>query len=245
MVTRAVREIIDDERGGHHPTTPPRDAATLIIVDRSATAPRILLGRRHARHVFLPGKFVFPGGQVDDTDRSVPSARPLHADIERKLLAQTRFRTGDDAQAIALAAIRETFEETGLAIGVKSPPTAMIPAGVWERFIATGLLPDPSRLQFIARAITPPGFVRRFDARFFCVENDAVMHRSDSIVHPDGELTELSWFTITQALNLDLPYITERVLEELDERLRAGFRTDLPVPFYAMREEGFTRQFIE
>lgn len=245
-MNRTVSEIIDEERGGYHGAHAPRDAGTLIIVDRTNAELRVLLGRRHARHVFLPRKFVFPGGQVDSADRAVPIARPLPPGIEHKLLAQTRFHSWIDAQALALAAIRETFEETGLAIGAKRKMPVQAPVGnVWAKFIAAGLLPDLSRLQFIARAITPPGFVRRFDARFFCVEGDAITHRMDNVVHPDAELTELSWLTVAEARLLDLPLVTGLVLEELELRLRAGFHHGLPVPFYAMREEGFTRELIE
>ena len=61
----------------------PRDAATLIIVDSSSGEPRVLLGRRRPDMVFMPGRYVFPGGRVDPSDRQVPveedlrpSARP-------------------------------------------------------------------------------------------------------------------------------------------------------------------------
>ena len=114
------RHLVDGERVGYHTGVEPNDAATLIIIDRAKDEPKVLLGRRHARHVFLPGKFVFPGGRVDTTDRAMQAAKPLHADIERKLLVNTKFQSGLDAQALALAAIRETFEETGLVIGAKA-----------------------------------------------------------------------------------------------------------------------------
>jgi 8-oxo-dGTP pyrophosphatase MutT (NUDIX family) len=42
----------------------PRDAATLIIIERSARGARVLMGKRHAGHKFMPGKYVFPGGRV-------------------------------------------------------------------------------------------------------------------------------------------------------------------------------------
>ncbi|MGB8186236.1 MAG: NUDIX hydrolase, partial [Pseudolabrys sp.] len=49
------------ERDTSFPDSEPRDAATLMLIDRSGPAPRVLLGRRHAGHKFMPGKFVFPG----------------------------------------------------------------------------------------------------------------------------------------------------------------------------------------
>ena len=60
-----------------HPYRRPKDAATLILVDRSADTPRVLVGKRHDKVVFMPGKFVFPGGRVDKTDNRVPVAAPI------------------------------------------------------------------------------------------------------------------------------------------------------------------------
>jgi 8-oxo-dGTP pyrophosphatase MutT (NUDIX family) len=244
-VTTVPRHLVEGERVGFHSGVEPNDAATLIIIDQATDEPKVLLGRRHARHVFLPGKFVFPGGRVDATDRAMQAAMPLHPETERKLLADTRFQSGKDAQALALAAIRETFEETGLVIGAKRPAKGRVPPGLWSKFVQTGFYPEPSLLQFIARAITPPGFARRFDARFFCVDGGAIAHRLENIVHPDAELVELTWLSIPAAGRLDLPVITGLVLGELQSRLRAGLRPDLPVPFYVMRDGDFTRDLIE
>ena len=244
-MTTIAREIIDGERDGFHATVAPNDAATLIIVDRSTAEPKVLLGRRNAHHVFLPGKFVFPGGRVDAVDRAMAAVEGLHPDTERKLLAGTRFHTNSDALALALAAIRETFEETGLVIGTAGPVAGCIPAGPWSKFVQTGFYPDPSQMQFIARAITPAGFARRFDARFFCVNSVAIAYRIENVIRPDSELTELAWLTVEEARRLDLPIITELVLEELLSRLRSGLTPDLPVPFYSTRDGEFTRELIE
>jgi 8-oxo-dGTP pyrophosphatase MutT (NUDIX family) len=244
-VTTVPRHLVERERVGFHAGVEPKDAATLIIIDRMEDEPKVLLGRRHARHVFLPGKFVFPGGRVDVTDRAMQAVMPLHSDTERKLLADTKFQSGKDAQALALAAIRETFEETGLVIGAEVTSKGSVPPGPWSKFVKTGFYPDPSLLQFIARAITPPGFARRFDARFFCVEGDAIAHRLENIVHPGAELVELTWLPVAAARRLDLPVITGLVLEELQSLLRAGLRRDLPVPFYDTRDGELTRDLIE
>ena len=141
-MTTVPRHLVERERGGFHEGVEPKDAATLIIIDRRKDEPKVLLGRRHARHVFLPGR-------VDATDRAMHAARPLQADIERKLLANTKFQSGKDAQALALAAIRETFEETGLVIGAKVAAKEIVPPGPWGKFLQTGFYPDPSLLQFI------------------------------------------------------------------------------------------------
>ena len=231
-MTKIAREVIDSERDGNHATVEPKDAATLIIVDRSAAVPKVLLGRRHARHVFLPGKFVFPGGRVDTIDRLMPAAKPLHPDTERKLRYGTKLNSANEIRALPLAAIRETFEETGIVIGAQAQGAGEIPAGAWAKFVEAGYYPDPSALHFIARAITPPGFARRFDARFFCVEGAAIGRRLENVVHAEAELVELTWLPIAAAQDLDLPVITRQVLIDLQQRLRAGLPRELPVPFY-------------
>jgi 8-oxo-dGTP pyrophosphatase MutT (NUDIX family) len=243
-MTTVPRHLVDGERVGFHAGVEPNDAATLIIIDRSNDEPRVLFGRRHASHVFLPGKFVFPGGRVDPSDRVMPAAAPLHQDTERKLLANTGFQTTNDAIAIALAAIRETFEETGLVIGAKGNADKSLPTAPWSKFVQTGFYPDPSPLHFIARAITPPGFARRFDARFFCVDGGAIAHRLENVVNSDAELVELTWLPIAAARSLDLPVITRLVLEELQSLLRDGLKPDQPVPFYNSRNGDFTRDLI-
>ena len=239
------RHLVEAERVGFHGGVEPKDAATLIIIDRTGAEPKVLLGRRHARHVFLPGKFVFPGGQVDAADRAMPAATRLHPDTERKLLAETRFQTSQDAAALALAAIRETFEETGLVIGAKGTAEASVPPGPWSKFVQTGFLPDPSHLLFVARAITPPGFAKRFDARFFCADSGVIAHRLENVVHPDAELVELTWLPIASARRLDLPVITSLVLEELQTLAQGNLSLDLLVPFYATRHGDFTRGLIK
>ena len=69
-----VQRMNEVERDLTHPYVRPKDAATLILVDRSGPAPKVLLGKRHARHKFMPGRYVFPGGRVDPDDRLMPVA---------------------------------------------------------------------------------------------------------------------------------------------------------------------------
>jgi 8-oxo-dGTP pyrophosphatase MutT (NUDIX family) len=242
-MTTVPRHLVDGERDRFHHGVEPKDAATLIIIDRAGGEPKVLLGRRHASHVFMPGKFVFPGGAVDAADRGVPMAASLHDAVARKLVAETAFTARTDAEAIGLAAIREAFEETGLVIGQKSAGPADKDSG-WAKFLQTGFLPDLSPLRLIGRAITPPGFPRRFDARFFAVDRDAIKHQIPGIVHADAELVELTWLPVEQAKQLDLPLITGYMLEELQTRIDAGFGPDLPVPFYATRDGDFTCEMI-
>ena len=203
----------------------PRDAATLILVEGSERGKaRVLMGKRHAGHRFMPGKFVFPGGRVEPEDRRMVAAGALDAHVEEKLNARVRRPSPSFARALALAAIRETFEETGLAIGVLgSSLPENPPPGAWTRFAATGVRPSLDAIDFLARAITPPGRSRRFDARFLSV---------DGAVHAEAELVELVWTPLDEARNLDLPAITHAALDDLGQALEGGLDKRRPRPFY-------------
>jgi 8-oxo-dGTP pyrophosphatase MutT (NUDIX family) len=210
----------------------PKDAATLILIDRDGPIPKVLLGRRHASHVFMAGKFVFPGGRLDPSDRRVVPARPLHAHVQDMLAHRVTRPSVAHARALAVAAIRETFEETGLMIGAACAPGATMAAEPWNAFASVGIAPDLSVLHFIARAITPPGRPRRFDARFFAADASAIAHRLEGVVGPAAELVELTWVPIAKARGLDLPSITRLILEDLEARIATGFGHELPVPLY-------------
>jgi 8-oxo-dGTP pyrophosphatase MutT (NUDIX family) len=240
-VTDLAERLSKVERDQSHPNVRPRDAATLILVDRSGDKPKVLLGRRHEKHVFMPGKFVFPGGRLDPSDRLMPVAAPLAPQVESKLTQGSPPASAAKARALALAAIRETFEETGLLLGQRSEAKARAPEGAWSQFVACGYCPDLSVLHFVARAITPPRRPRRFDTRFFSVDAGAIAHRLEGVVHAEAELVELVWLPIDQARTLDMPAITTVILEELEQRVAAGFGHDLPVPFYRMRHGRFER----
>src|SRR6187431_616429 len=82
----------------------PRDAATLLIVRRDGSVPRVLMGKRAASHKFMPNKFVFPGGRVDAGDSRIVPPHDLHPEVMKRLL---RGCSATRARALALAAIRE------------------------------------------------------------------------------------------------------------------------------------------
>src|SRR5207247_5983540 len=170
-----VRRMNEVERDLSHPTIRPKDAATLILIDRSGRVPKVLLGKRHARHKFMPGKFVFPGGGVDPTDKRMPVARGLDRHAEMRLMQRFHHGSPTRARALALAAIRETCEETGLLLGTRAE-AANIPRGPWEPFARHGVLPDLSAIHFVGRAITPPGRPRPFDARSLPTDASAIPH---------------------------------------------------------------------
>ncbi len=94
--------------------------------------------------------------------------------------------------------------------------------GAWKPFAEAGLLPDPSSLFLIARAITPPGRVRRFDTRFFTADASSIAHRVEGVIHADAELVELVWVEIGSQPLADAHAMTKNVLAELDRRLATG-----------------------
>ncbi|AWM08010.1 NUDIX hydrolase [Bradyrhizobium symbiodeficiens] len=225
-------KIHEGKEADHHPYFRPRDAATLILVDRSSTTPKVLVGKRHDKVVFMPGKFVFPGGRVDKTDYRVPCAAPVTAELEANLAKGSPKTPASRAKSLAIAAIREACEETGLCLGRKAEIKAKL-EGPWQPFADAGLLPDPSSLFLIARAITPPGRVKRFDTRFFTADASAITHRVDGVIHADAELVELVWVELGSKPLADLHPMTRNVLNELHSRLATGpLRHDAPVPFF-------------
>jgi 8-oxo-dGTP pyrophosphatase MutT (NUDIX family) len=224
---------------GRFPDVKPKDAATLIIIDRSGGAPKVLLGRRHEGHVFMPGKFVFPGGRVEASDRVMHAASELDPAVQARLAPSAA-----KARALALAAVRETFEETGLMLGVKGAPGLETPGGLWSAFAEAGVYPDLAAMHFVARAVTPPGLPRRFDTRFFAVDAQAVVHRVDGIIGPQAELVELLWAPISETGPLGLMAITEVVLWELEARAAAGMGHHLPVPFFRVKNGRHLRELL-
>jgi len=222
----------------------PRDAATLILIDWRAGRPYVLLGRRHARHAFMPGKFVFPGGRTDPADSRIPVAENLHPAEEAKLLSAVSTRcTPARARAIALSAVRETYEEAGLLIGKRAPFETN--RSDWQGFSEHGVQPSLAGLRLVARAITPPGRVRRFDSRFLAafMEDVAVSLPGGG---PTNELQELVWLPVEEAQEAEVPAITRTVLKDLEKRLKQD--PDLSpggeAPFYRMVHNRFQRDLL-
>lgn len=220
----------------------PRDAATLVLVDRSGPAPRVLMGRRRATQVFLPNKFVFPGGRVDRADRLMTPADDLPEAEARLVLAGMKGKPSPArVRALALAAIRETFEETGLVIGGAAPDGTKPAPAAWRPFLDTGHAPRLGCLAYLARAITPPARPRRYDTRFFLADAASI---SASAAPADDELGEIGWFTLAEMRALDLPNITRAIVEDLAAILDRPPTANRPVPFYCFRNGAFRRDLI-
>ena len=202
---------------------PIRDAATVILVRDAETRPSILMGQRGSGAVFMPNKFVFPGGAVDAADADVPlAALPSEPSLAR---LTARVENAVSPKALAVTAIRELWEETGLRMGVP---------GAWDDaphdWATFGGQPTARGLQFFFRAVTPPGRPRRFDARFFLASADDLMDAPDAHPPASDELSHLSWVPLDDVRRLNLAFITELVLAELTRHLP---RLDAPdrVPF--------------
>lgn len=198
----------------------PRDAATLIVLRNDGKERRVMMGKRHEAHAFMPNKFVFPGGRLDLGDCRLTVEHGLHPTVEEKLLLKMRGRPNRSrAQGLGLAAIREAFEETGLIIGQKADKTPRTSDPSWQTFFGAGYVPDLSGLRYFARAITPPGRPRRFDARFFVIDASHVVNVDNPYAIHTEELLDRYWLTFDEARKQELPWITREILRMLEEAL--------------------------
>lgn len=224
----------------------PKDAATLLILDRVAGGElRVLMGRRHMRHKFFPGAYVFPGGRVDRGDSFVPVAEDYHPDVLAKVShAMKGPKTASRARAFAVAAIRETYEEAGVFVGTKGAAADPRLGGEFAAFVERGVAPSLAPFRLVARAITPPKRPRRFDTRFFAVFADAIAETLPEGTGPSGELEDVAWVTFDEAkAKSQLPPITHTIMDELVARLARDpkLAPETPVPFYQWVGNGFRR----
>ena len=148
----------------------PRDAATLVLARGRGRDAEVLLGRREPRDRFMPDVYVFPGGRVDPSDATQPAASELRPSVAARLARSTA--SPGRARALAVAAVRETFEETGLVLGHRD---------------GGGIRPALAALDFVARAITPADNPIRYHARFFLADGEAL----EGELRSNGELLDL------------------------------------------------------
>ena len=224
---RSVAEVRTD--GSNAPR--PKDAATLILYRKTGTKTEILMGERSARHSFMPNTYVFPGGRVDASDGRIPPAKDLRNDVMARLCRGGC--SAPRARALAIAAIRETFEETGLRLAASHPAPKISRVSVWNDFGSVTCGPDLSKLDYIARAVTPPSRKKRFNTRFFVADAETL----EGDLKGSGELLDLKWVTFGEALDLDIPLITEKILGYADAFLKTDppRKASLPVPMFQMK----------
>jgi 8-oxo-dGTP pyrophosphatase MutT (NUDIX family) len=184
---------------------PIRPAATVILWRRGPLGHEVLMGQRGAGAVFMPQKYVFPGGAVDPCDHEQGLATGW---LSPRCTSRLESESALPAAALVHAALREVSEETGLTLQLAAP----------------------APLRFVFRAITPPGRTRRFDARFFLAPAAHALGDHSGFTGASGELSHLHWIALDQARGLDLPFITEVVLAEITAQL-SGI-PQIGVPFF-------------
>jgi len=184
-------------------------AATLIVVrDRPGLAPELLMVERAEGMAFAAGALVFPGGRIDEADRRLGE------------------RLGTDAAAVA--AIRETIEETAIPIGLTSSPRpehcleiqAALAGGADFAHVLeqAGATLDPGALTAFARWVPKFHAVRRFDTLFFIARSPPGEWQPSVIA---GECSGASWLAAGEVLERDrrgaarLIFPTRRNLERL------------------------------
>ena len=202
-----------DAEGLARRTARPRDPASLIVWRIGPAGPEVLMGRRHARHRFMPDVMVFPGGRVDADDHRQPAVRELAPVTQRMLECRA---TPGRARAIAIAAVRELHEETGLVLGEKR---------------GEGVAADLGALHYICRAVTPGRRPIRFNARFLAAPAESV-HGS---IAGSGELERLDWYTPEAAHRHHVADITGKVLVEFLDWLEMSARARASRPLIVFR----------
>ena len=208
----------------------PKEAATLVIV-RQGREPKVLMGKRAASHVFMPNKFVFPGGRLDFIDQRLSVPSDISGPVAGRLQKETRKDVSiHKLRGLALAAIRETYEETGLIIGRKTTQKLTTNNAVWQRYFDHGVEPPLDKIDFIARAVTPTYRSRRFDTRFFMIFDDFIQTDPDDMIKASGELLDLHWLTLAETQKLDLPTITRWIIDMVQQRLKLSRDAQLHAP---------------
>ncbi len=198
------------------------------------------MGRRRPDVVFLPDKYVFPGGRLEAADAAIATRGEVPSGEAARLGTGIKgVRRAALARALAVAAVRETFEETGHLFACDRHPDGLSPDAGWHDILGRGFVPDLSRIRYVARAVTPPGRPRRYDTRFFMT--DGSPHGAGAF-RTDGELTRIDWFTLDEISRLDLPGVTVRVLKDLSDALE-GRATD-GIPCYFWRGGAFKRVLL-
>lgn len=188
--------------------SPPRPAATVVMLRDASQGPEVLLLRRHGLSDVLGGAYVFPGGKVDTRDSSQALQRHLDR-TPAELHAQLQETDVDahTASGLFVAAIREAFEESGIlfAEGVRHPQAAAARAllqeglGFEEVLARLSLRLQTDRILPWSRWITPrvPMVTnKRFDTRFFV----AAAPEGQQALHDNHEATESLWITPRTAL---------------------------------------------
>jgi 8-oxo-dGTP pyrophosphatase MutT (NUDIX family) len=190
-----------------------RPAATVMLIDDRPDL-QVFMMERHANTVFAGGMWVFPGGAVDHQDDASYYSRIATHRTDADASQIMDLDSG--GLAYYMAAIRETFEESGVLLALQQADESLLKiddsnkdrfnqyrdqlnaANIDLRTIlqTEKLLADVGQMHYIARWITPLGSPRRFDARFFL----ARIPSNQIPVHDDGELVNSVWLSPEEIL---------------------------------------------
>lgn len=160
-----------------------RPAATVVLVRDGDRGAEVLMVRRNRDAVFLGGAHVFPGGAVDEVD---------HGELARAAVGWS----GDEEEfAWRAAAVRELAEEAGVCVGPDfDPPGGAEGAALYEAIVAAGERLDADALEYVSNWVTPVGPPRRFDTRFYVVQD------TGRVVTDDREVFDAVWVRPEDAL---------------------------------------------
>jgi 8-oxo-dGTP pyrophosphatase MutT (NUDIX family) len=211
-LAEAARAVID---GRADPATP-RNAATVMLLrpasgeEQRHAGFEVYMLRRKPSMAFAPGAYVFPGGSVDqrDADEEVAWAGPGVDHWGGVFDAPAEL-----ARALVCAAVRETFEESGVLLAGQSPDTVVADTtgedweadrhGLLDRSVSLaemlarrGLILRSDLLRPWSRWITPSVEPRRFDTRFFAAALPAGQRTRDV----GGEASAVEWISPADAL---------------------------------------------
>jgi 8-oxo-dGTP pyrophosphatase MutT (NUDIX family) len=202
----SAREIL----AGSRPPAIPKDAATVMVLRQSSAGLVVYMLKRKSSMAFAPGAYVFPGGSVDDrdADEQIAWTGPDAAEWGQVFDAPPSL-----ARALVCAAVRETFEESGVMLAGESADSVVADttSDEWEadrhalldRSISLAELLARRRLVLRAdllrpwaRWITPVVEPRRFDTRFFAAALPSGQRTRDV----GGEAAEVAWVSPAEAL---------------------------------------------
>lgn len=150
----------------------PRRAATVLLLRPGADGVEVFMVQRHRRSGFLPNAWVFPGGRVEDADLAVGPG-----DVEGDLVIPGL--SADESRGYGVAAVRETREESGIALGAARP--------------------DLSRLRAWAWWVTPAAEPKRFDTRFLVARS-----AGEEGVHDGAETVDSRWVAARAVIDLPI-----------------------------------------
>ena len=197
----------------------PRDAATLILLRGQGSGTEALVGRRPLNLRFMPGAYVFPGGAIDPVDHLAWTVETGTESLAPRLVPCAR------------AALRETWEETGVLIGKPGvlPPTEPGRQPIEAAYRAQGLAAPFDRLTYVGRAITPSRSPRRFNTRFFLGDGALVCGEPQA----NAEMEDLGWHRVDGDVKEGFRDVTQFMLARAIA-LRDGTADGEPPLFYTV-----------